>query len=128
MDLVCLMTSSNDQIVMITWKQSNGNILFNCDPSTPCENKTTIHTLEQNDTFISSTLAIRNVSLVHEDEYDVIMKSLSDMETCKINLTVNGNFLQYSNMISTFTNTDVVFTSHQLFSFFKIRLRAINTK
>lgn len=96
-DLECIRTYTNDMILVITWTHSDGTLLFNCDPHNPCEINSPIHTFGIKDTFISSTVTIRNVSLFYEDEYDITMSSIGDMETCKINLTVNGNFLKVFN-------------------------------
>lgn len=89
-DLRCPGTSANDPISSITWMRSNGSIVFNCDKSiNPCTNINARHTLEGNITFIS-TVTIRNVSLIHEDDYHFVMLSPSDREICQINLTVYG--------------------------------------
>lgn len=92
-DLKCLGISTTDQKVTITWTQSYNRTLFKCSSRTiHCDTNTTIHTLGKNNTFISSTVTIRNVSLVHEDEYDIIMLSPSNRQTCKINLTVKSMY------------------------------------
>lgn len=93
-NIKCLVTKTIDSIIAIKWRHSNGSILFNCDEEkNPCEKNTTRHSLGENDIFISSTVTIRNVSLMYEDEYDIIIVYPSYRQTCKFNLTVDGIYL-----------------------------------